>query len=137
MEEKPRIEEFYLGEPNLEAYYTDTPCSAMAIQPDAPQAAKRARELEAYGYHRKPPLGGRRALFVDPQLDDLDEISIAATRRGVEMQATAGEMQEIKKSYRASEHGDALWIAFDTETHLHTVVAVLRILQERGELEEE
>lgn len=132
--EGPRIEEFYLGEPDLEAYYTEYPCSAMAIQPSLPDATKRARELEAHGYHRRPPRDGRRACFALRSLSELDEVSIAATSRALPDHVSEGEIRTIRETYRATEYGDAYWVAFYTEIHLHVVIAVLRYLDSCGEL---
>ncbi len=134
--EGPRIEEFYLGEPDLEAYYTEYPCSAMAIQPSLSPATKRARELEAHGYHRRPPRDGRRACFALGSLSELDEISIAATARALPEHVSDEEIHAVCETYKATEHGDAYWIAFYTEVHLHVVIAILRHLDERGELPE-
>ncbi len=136
MEEGPRIEEFYLGEPNLEAYYTEFPYSAMAIQPELPNATKRCRALEGHGYHRRPPPGGRRHCFVMDSFDALDEISIRATRRVID-ELAPDAVQCIKEAYRASELGDAFWIAWDCDEHPYTVIAALRNLEERGELSED
>lgn len=133
--EGPRIEEFYLGEPDLEAYYTDTPCSAMALQPNMPNATKRARALEAHGYHRKPPPGGRKACFILRSFDALDEGSIRATRRVVDELAPE-IVERIREVYRAAEYGDAFWIAWACDEHPYTVIAALRNLNERGELPE-
>lgn len=134
--EGPRIEEFYLGESDLEAYYTEYPYSAMAIQPSLSNATKRARELEAHGYHRKPPRDGRRACFALQSLNELDEVSIAATTRALPDHVSSEEIVTVREAYRASEYGDAYWIAFYAEIHLHVVIAVLRWLSARGELPE-
>jgi hypothetical protein len=134
--EGPRIEEFYLGEPNLEAYYTEFPLSAMAIQPRLPCATKKARALEAHGYHRRSPPGGRRCCFVLDSFDRLDETSIGATRRVIDELAPE-TVEQIKESYRAAqEPKNAFWIAWDCDEHPYTVIAALRNLAERGELPE-
>lgn len=130
----PRIEEFFLGEPNLEAYYTEYPCSAMALQPDLPTATKRSRELEAHGYYVRPPRGGSRPCFALQHFDGIDEISVSATMRGVRQKATPEEVAAVKESYRASEFGDAWWIAWDCRMHPYMVMAILRHLSSRGEL---
>jgi hypothetical protein len=129
----PRIEEFPLGEYDLEAYYTEHPIAAMAIQPRLPTATKRTRALEAHGYYRKPPIGGRRYCFVLDSFERLDEVSIGATRRVIDEMAP-GIVEEVKRSYEASELGDAFWIAWDCDEHPYTVIAALRNLEERGEL---
>lgn len=133
MESGPLVEEFYLGEPNLEAFYTSSPVSAMAVQPFLSPAAKRARSVEARGYHKKPPSSGERECYVADRFDALDEISIAATRRGLDYvpeEVTA----EIKTAYEESDIPDAWWIAWRCEQHVHLVVAVLRYLYSSGEI---
>lgn len=135
MEESgPLVEEFYLGESNLEAFYVSDPCSAMAVQPAAPIPTKRARYIEAHGYHRKPPAAGQRQCYVVDSFDDLDDISIAATKRGLLDCITDGEIAEIRASYEEITIADPWWIALDTRQHVHVVIAVLDNLAERGDL---
>ena len=134
MDSGPLVEEFYLGEPNLEAFYTSTPISAMALQPFLSHAAKRARCVEAHGYHRKPPISGERECYVAGSFEGLDEISIAATRRGIGDCVTEMEMEEIKTAYQESDIPDAWWIAWRCEQHVHLVIAVLRHLNSLGRL---
>jgi len=134
MDSGPLVEEFYLGEPNLEAFYTAEPISAMALQPFLSPAARRARCVEAHGYHRKPPISGERECYVADSFDGLDEISIAATRRGIKGTVTEAEMEEIRTAYRESEIPDAWWIAWRCEQHVHLVIAVLRHLHSLGKL---
>lgn len=47
------------------------------------------------------------------------------------------EIEDIKRSYLASEFGDAWWIAWDLQLHPYIVLAVLRNLAEKGELPED
>jgi hypothetical protein len=131
--EGPRIEEFYLGEPNLEAYYTEFPYSAMAVQPGLSYATKRARALEAHGYYQRPPLGGRKACFACQSFDTFDEGSVRATQLVVD-ELAPDIVECVKDAYRASEYGDAFWIAWDCDEHPYTVIAALRNLEARGEL---
>lgn len=134
VESEPLVEEFYLGESNLEAYYTATPISAMAIQPSIPNETKRARYIEAHGYHIRPPRSGERLCFAVDSFSRLDEISIAATKRGLAECITDEEVEEIKAAYEESELPDAWWIAWRSEKHIHLVIAVLDWLNSLGQL---
>lgn len=130
----PLVEEFFLGEINLEAFYTRWPFSAMAIQPDLCDATKRARYIEAHGYHLRPPVSGERECYVVDSFERLDEISIAATRRGLAECITEEEVEEIRVAYEDSELDDAWWIAWRCDQHVHVVIAVLRQLHTEGRL---
>lgn len=128
------VEEFFLGEPDLEAYYTSAPYSAMAIQPDIPSATKRARYIEAHGYHLKPPVDGERECYVVASFDELDEISLAATRRGLLRCVTSEEVDEVRDAYVESDLGDAWWVAWRCRQHVHQVIAILDHLYSLGHL---
>lgn len=134
MRHGPLIEDYYLGEKDLEAYYYQRPYPAMAMQFDLSEVTKRARELEAHGYYRKPPMAGDRACFAAGSLDTIDEISVMATKRGLEGNISKDEVDNIVDAYVASEFADPWWIGFECRQHVHTVVAVLRYLESRGEL---
>ena len=54
-----------------------------------------AAEIEAHRYHLKPRLAGEREGSVVSSFDHLDEISIAASRRGVERCVTEEEDEEV------------------------------------------
>ena len=130
-----RITEVNLGSDEAESLYTrHVEPPLVAIQPNLPAATRRARELEGHGHDRRLPKGGRRVSYALASLDALDEGAIRATERVVEDLVSEAEITEIHEAYRASEYGDAYWIAFYTEIHLHVVIAVLRWLQRRGEL---
>lgn len=104
------------------------------MQPKLPAATRRARELEGSGHYLRPPLGGRRVCYALSSIEHLDEQAIRATERVVPDMVSEAEISEIREAYRASECGDAYWIAFYTEIHLHVVVAVLRHLRRAGEI---
>ena len=89
--------------------------------------------LEAHGYYRRPRPGGRKACFACRSLDALDEGSIRATQRVVDELAPA-VVKCVKEAYRASEYGDAFWIAWDCDKHPYTLIGALRNLAARGEL---
>lgn len=131
---EPLVEEFFLGELNLEAVYFVWPCSAMAIQPDIPDAAKLARRAEAHGYHLKPPSTGERECYVVDSFDGLDEVSLAATKRGLLACITDEEIADIRAAYEESEKPDEWWISLQCQQHLHVVIAVLEYLEAIGEL---
>jgi glycine/D-amino acid oxidase-like deaminating enzyme len=67
-------------------------------------------------------------------LDSVDEQAIRAMQRVVDDFVSASEVSQIKQSYRASDLKDAYWIAWDCHLHPYVVIAVLRNLDERGEL---
>lgn len=130
------IEERDIGGWPAEGYYTtfpDTAPALMAIQPGLSAETKRARAYEAHGYHFKPPRGGRRFCLALSCLSWVDDKSITATRAVIDDLAPE-LVSEVKESYLASEYGDAYWIAFDVREHVHVVLAILRNLEERGEL---
>jgi glycine/D-amino acid oxidase-like deaminating enzyme len=66
--------------------------------------------------------------------DSVDEQAIRAMQRVVDDFVSASEVDQIKKSYRASEFKDAYWIAWDCHLHPYLAIAVLRNLEKRGEL---
>lgn len=133
-ESAPLVEEFYLGEINLEAYYVVFPVSAMAVQPVLSHETKRARYIEAHGYHLKPPTSGERQCYVVDSFEQLDNISVAATKRGLPACVTAEEIAEVKEAYEESEMADPWWIALHSGKHVHLVIAVLEYLDSLGEL---
>lgn len=129
----PRIEEFYLGEPDLEAYYTEFPCSAMAIQPHLSNAWKRARVLEAHGYYRRPPRAGRKACFANFSPEEIDPISVRAVRSEVDRMQPEW-VEEVRDATRLFNRADL--IAGWCELPPQVVVAILENMKARGELSE-
>ena len=131
--EGPRIEEFYLGEPDLGAYYTEFPVSAMAIQPDLQNITREARELEAHGYHRRPPRSGRKFCFAPRDPYDFDEVAVNALRSVVD-DLQPSWVEEVREATRISN--DTRWIAAWCELSPNVVVAIIENLKARGELPE-
>lgn len=95
---------------------------------------KRCRRIEGHGYYLKPPRNLRKICYVPPKPDCVDEQAIGAIRRVLGEHISAEEMEAVKYSYRASDTGDAWWIAWDCEMHPYVVIAILRHLLELGEL---
>lgn len=131
--EGPLIEEFYLGEPDLEAYYTEFPVSAMAIQPDLQNTTREARELEAHGYYRRPPRSGRKFCFAPRHAYDFDDVAIGALRSVVD-DLQPSWVEEVREATRISN--DTRWIAAWCELSPNVVVAIIENLKARGELPE-
>lgn len=129
------IEERDLGGEYVEGYFTADPQPAyMAIQHDVRPETKRCRSIEAHGYYRRPPRSLRKVCYLPPSPDAIDEQAIRAMQPVVEDHLSANEVRAIRDSYRASELGDAWWIAWDCDMHPYVVIAVLRNLLARGEL---
>ncbi len=128
------VRERNLGDDEAEAFYTEHPEPALlVVQPHLTPATRRAREYEGHGYYRRPPKGGRRVCYALASLDSIDGQAIRAVGRVVDM-VPESDVQEIKSAYLASENGDAYWIAFYAEIHLHVVIAVLNHLRSIGEI---
>lgn len=129
------IEERDLGGHYVEAYFTADPQPAyMAIQHDVLPMTKRCRAIEGHGYYRRPPRSLRKVCYLPPSPYAIDEQAIEAMRPIIEEHITAAELNDVKYSYRASESGDAWWIAWDCELHPYVVIAILRNLLAQGEL---
>ncbi len=128
------VRERNLGDDQAEAFYTEYPEPALLVlQPHLTPATREAREYEGHGYYRKPPKGGRRVCYALSSLDSIDDQAIRAVGRVVDM-VPPSDVEEIRAAYFASENGDAYWVAFYTEIHLHVVIAVLRHLRAFGRI---
>ncbi len=106
----------------------------MALQTGLPYETVRARIIEAHGYCKVPPKDGVKVMFMQRDLDSVDERAIRAIRRVVDDFVSAAEVKQIRNSYRAAEMKDAYWIAWDCHIHPYVAIAVLRNLNARGEL---
>ncbi len=73
-------------------------------------------------------------IFMQQSLDAVDEQAIRAMQRVVDDFVSAGEVDQIKKSYQAADLKDAYWIAWDCQLHPYVAIAVLRNLEKRREL---
>lgn len=128
-------EERDLGGGYVEGYYTEFPRPAyLALQTGLPNATKQARSIEGVGLYRKPPKSGVKVMLLSGRLDEVDEHAIRVMMPVVEDHVFAGDVECVKKSYQASEFGDAYWIAWDCDLHPNTVIAILRNLRESGEI---
>jgi hypothetical protein len=129
------IEEHDPGDAFVEAYYTEDSAPALlALQPGLPAATREARAIEAHGYYRKPPPGRREVCYALGSFDHVDEGTIAAMRRVIEKLLPPENIECIKDSFHASTLGDAFRIAWNCDMHPHTMIAVLRNPEARGEL---
>lgn len=127
-----RIEDRDLGGGDLEAYGVFKPERAiMAVRPDLPSTRKRARVLEGYGCWIKPPIGGRRICYTARSVEDLDPVSVRAIRRTVD-QMEPDWVRAVKEECRVSN--DLEEIADRCDLDIQAVAAIIRNLQERGEL---
>lgn len=119
---------------DLEAYYTEHPHPAtLAVQRGLPHHARRAREVEGYGYYRRPPKGGRKFCFRPRWEHDFDPNALEAIR-GVVEDLQPGWVEEVKEAARMSNR--PRWIADWCELSEQVVVAILMNLKARGELAE-
>lgn len=92
--------------------------------------------LSSYLYGDRNPRHLQRFFDAVAVALDLDEEAVGAMRRVIDEFLTASELEAIKRSYLASEWGDAWWIAYDLQMHPYLVIAALRHLHARGELPE-
>jgi hypothetical protein len=124
-----------LGDIYVEGYYTEIPKPALlALQPDLPKTTKQARIIEAHGYLRRGPAGRTRIMCCADSLSEVDEAAIAAMRLVVEDFLDHDVIERVRAIYNDHEDQDTYWLAWDCELHLHTVIAVVRNLQQRGEI---
>ena len=126
------IDEFAFTNPDLEAAYTEYPQPAgMAIRKDLPHDSKRAREIEAHGHYKKPPLTGRKLCYACGSLEQIDLASVNAVRRVVD-EMEPGWVLAVKDAVQIFNQPEliAAWCELD----LQVVVAILMNLDMRDEL---
>lgn len=130
-----RIKHRELGGNGAEAYYTEHPRPAtLALQPGLPNGIRESREVEGAGYFcRKTPKGGRKFCFAPRSEFDYDYTAISAIQAVVE-DLRPGWIEEIRDA--ATITNETRWIANWCELSENVVVAVLLILEARGELPE-
>ena len=129
------IEERDLAGGYVEGYLEiDEIAAFLALQTNLPYATVQARIIEAHGYCRRPPRGGKKIIFVLDSFGGIDDQAIRAMRRVVEDFVTVAEVQAVKTAYLASEYGDPWWIAWDQNMHPHTVMAILDNLHDQDRL---
>ena len=103
----------------------------MAVQPDLSRAAKRARELEIWGFWVRPPVGGQHLGVRPRNLAEVDTLSVGAQRRFVESMEPEW-VERVKLEWEF--YGDEESVVFWSELPPETVRAILSILCERGEI---
>ncbi len=128
------IDEFLFSNPELEAAYTEHPWPAgMAIKKGLRHSSHRAREVEAHGHYRRPPLTGRKFCYACKSLEEVDLVSVNAIRRAVDEMEPAW-VEAVRDAARMFNQPDL--IAGWCELDLQVVVAILMNLEARGELPE-
>lgn len=124
-----------LAEGCVGAHYLGDPASGVsgvAIDPKAPKGIRGCYRLQAEGYHRRRiPKGGRSTMFHSSRPEDLDRNAVLAIRCVVEDVAPEW-VAEVREAARMSN--DSRVIAAFCEISVAVVVAILEILDARGEL---
>ncbi len=132
---KLEIDEYPFSNPDLDAAYTEHPNPAgMAIRRDLRHSSRRAREVEAHGHYRRPPLNGRKLRYACGSLEEVDLVSVNAVRRTVEEMEPVW-VEAVKDASRMFNQPDL--IAGWCELDLQVVVAILMNLEARQELRED
>lgn len=103
----------------------------MAVQPDLPRCSRRAREIEAWGYWVRPPIGGRKLCIAPRNLGELDQTSIKAQRRFIESMEPSW-LERVKDEWET--YRDEESVVFWSELPPETVRAILTILRERDQI---
>lgn len=140
-EGKPRvapleIDDYPFDNPDLEAAYTEHPRPAgMAIRGDLSPSSRRAREVEAHGHYRRPPLTGRKLCYACGSLERVDLVSVNAVRRVVdEMEPSwVGAVKDATRLFNSPELIKG-WLQEEWGLDLQVIVAILMNLDARGEL---
>ncbi len=131
----PEVREYNVGGGRVEAYYfCEAGVSAMAVQPDIPEESRRAREVEAYGHHVKPPRKGEKFCLFAHSAEDIDPVSVRALQRVVEYMEPDWATR-VKEEYEF--YGDDLAsIIFWSGVPPEPAKAILENMNARGELPE-
>ena len=131
--DEPSVDEVFLGDSGrVEAYYYGKEgLSLMAVQPDLSDNARRAREIEAYGYHIRPPYGREKFCTWPDSVEDIDPLSVRAQKRCVEHMEPEW-LDRVKREWEGRY--DEASVVFWSELPPETVHAILEILWERGEI---
>lgn len=125
------VDEIDIDCPEIDGLFTNKLDPAfVGLRRRLPHAVRACRIIEAHGYMRKPPKGGRKVCWSLKKLRHrIDEVSIKAIRTVIFDFISALEVDSIMVSYVAEPHGDAFNIAEDLEIHPYIVIAVLRNLE--------
>lgn len=133
-----QIDDFDFVTPCLDAAYTEhTDPAGMAIRRDLRRSSKRAREVEAHGHYKRPPLSGRKLCYACGSLEEVDLVSVNAVRRTVDEMEPAW-VEAVKDATRMFNTPDLIkgWLEDEWGLDLQVVVAILMNLEARGELPE-
>lgn len=135
----PQLEvvEFDVGDGVDGYFFTDAELSvaAVAVNPELPEPAKQACELQAKGLNeRRPPKGGRRFMLEAQDVEDLDPNAVLAIRSVIE-DLRPGWVAEVKEACRLANHPRV--IADWCDMSIAVVVAIIDILKARGEIPRE
>ncbi len=109
----------------------------LALQRGIPEVTVRARIIEAAGYCKRPPKGGKKVMYLNGRFDVVDEQAVRAMRRVIFDFVSSEEVEAIVRAYLAEENGEvfrASVIHLDNEIHPYVVTAVLATLKEEGRL---
>ena len=132
------IEHRNLGGGWVEGLFLINEVSAyLALQTGIPEATIRARIIEANGYCRRPPKGGRKVICMDGRLYSVNDNAIRAMKRVIFEFVSDRETHAIVGAYLVEENGDAYRAAgiyLDNEVHPYVVIAVLDTLRDEGRL---
>ncbi len=118
----------------LEACYTERPRPAgMAIQAGLAPSARRARELEARGYYRRPLSFKRREklCYAATSAREVDPDAVRALKHDIEREEP-GWVERVRAEWET--YRDVESVSFWAEVPIQAVVAILESLNERGEL---
>lgn len=129
----PRIDDHDLGGGRVQAFvYDDGVETFMAVQPELSPLARRCREIECHGHEKRPPRSGQKFCLWPCSIEDLDEASVRATERVVERMEPdwIEHVKELWMFYR-----DFTSTVFWSELEPETVMAILRLLWRRGEID--
>ena len=129
-----RVLEWEFRNKRLEGFYAhDREPAVLAVQEGLSGEARRARELEAEGYHERPLAFKRREkwCFAAANVLEVDPDAVRALRPRIEREAPewVERVRDEWESFRDVES-----TAFWAEVPLQATVAILLNLHERGEL---
>lgn len=129
-----KIKSHNLGGFPVEGYYTEFAKEpTMAIQTGLPHVRRRAREMEGHGYYRRPPYAGRKFCFAAASEEHVDFGTVRALRRVVQ-EMEPSWVEAVRDATRMSN--ETRWIADWCELPIQAVIAILLVLEARGELPE-
>lgn len=134
-----RVLEWGFRNKRLEGYYAHDRLrepAVLAVQEGLSGEARRARELEAEGYHERPSAFKRREkwCFAAANVLEVDPDSVRALRPHIEREEPDW-VERVKDEWESFR--DVESVAFWAEVPIQAVVAILTNLYERGEFKVE